>query len=135
MPLMQWNDTFSVNIAEVDTQHKTLVSLINDLHFAITQGIGDAILKPLLARLILYAQTHFETEENYMKQYQYPAYSPHKVEHDAFVRRVLDFKAKFEKGQTVLSVEIMIFLNEWIFNHILYSDKKYSQFFNEHGLK
>jgi hemerythrin len=135
MPLMQWNDSFTVGVAEIDAQHKNLVSYLNDLHFAMTQGKGNSILQSLLARLVAYTQVHFETEEKYMKQWNYPGYVYHKGEHEAFVKKVADFKAKFEKGQSALSIDILIFLKEWVFNHILGTDKKYGPFFNKHGLK
>jgi hemerythrin-like metal-binding protein len=92
-------------------------------------------LKPLLVRLVIYTQTHFEIEEKYVKQWDYPGYTHHKSEHDEFVKRVIDFKTKFENGQTALSIEIIIFLNEWLFNQILFTDKKSGSFFNDHGLK
>jgi hemerythrin len=132
---MQWNDTFSVGVAEIDAQHKNLVSYLNDLHFAMTQGKGSAILKSLLERLVGYTQVHFATEEKYMKQWNYPGYVYHKGEHDAFVKKVADFKTKFDAGQTTLSIDILIFLKEWVFNHILGTDKKYGPFFNKNGLK
>jgi len=132
---MQWNDSFTVGVAEIDAQHKNLVSYLNDLHFAMTQGKGNSILQSLLARLVAYTQVHFETEEKYMKQWNYPGYVYHKGEHEAFVKKVADFKAKFEKGQSALSIDILIFLKEWVFNHILGTDKKYGPFFNKHGLK
>jgi hemerythrin len=135
MPLMQWNDSFSVGVTEIDTQHKNLVSYLNDLHFAMSQGKGNTILQSLLARLVAYTKVHFETEEKYMKQWNYPGYVYHKGEHEAFVKKVADFKAKFEGGQAALSIDILIFLKEWVFNHVLGTDKKYGPFFNKHGLK
>lgn len=135
MPLLEWNDSFSVGVTEIEAQHKNLVSYLNDLHFAMTQGKGNTILQSLLARLVDYTKTHFENEEKYMKQWNYPGYIYHKGEHDAFVKKVADFKTKFEAGQTTLSIDILIFLKEWVFNHILGTDKKYGPFFNKHGLK
>jgi len=135
MPLLQWNDNFSVGVAEIDAQHKNLVSYLNDLHFAMTQGKGNSILKSLLDRLVGYTQVHFATEEKYMKQWNYPGYVYHKGEHDAFVKRVAEFKTKFDTGQTALSIDILVFLKEWVFNHILGTDKKYGPFFNKNGLK
>jgi hemerythrin len=135
MPLMQWSDTLSVGVAEIDAEHKNLVSYLNDLHFAMSQGKSNAIMQSLLARLVGYTQVHFGTEEKYMKKWNYPGYVYHKGEHDAFVKKVAEFKAKFESGQAAISVEILIFLKEWVVNHIQGTDKKYGPFFNKNGLK
>jgi hemerythrin len=135
MPLMQWTDTLSVGVNEIDTQHKNLVCYLNDLHFAMSQGKGKEILQSLLVRLVAYTQVHFAAEEKYMKQWNYPGYVYHKGEHDAFVKKVAEFKAKFEAGQTALSIEILNFLKEWVGNHIQGTDKKYCPFFNKNGLK
>lgn len=45
MPLMTWNDNeFSVNIKELDTHHKRLFDLVNDLHDTMKQGkAGDTL--------------------------------------------------------------------------------------------
>jgi hemerythrin len=135
MPLMQWDESFSVGVGEIDTQHKNLVSYLNDLHFAMSQGKGNSILQSLLTRLVAYAQLHFTTEEKYMQRWNYPGYVHHKGEHETFVKKVGDFKTKFESGLTALSIEILSFLKDWVANHIQGIDKKYGPFFNKHGLK
>lgn len=40
--LFQWSDEFSVDIQEVDEQHKVLVGLLNELHAAILEHRGKA---------------------------------------------------------------------------------------------
>ncbi len=76
-----------------------------------------------------------EELEKYMKQWNYPGYVYHKGEHDAFVKKVAEFKAKFEQGQAAISVDILVFLKDWVSKHIQGTDKKYGPFFNKHGLK
>ena len=115
MALIKWNDSFSVNVAEIDQQHQKLVSMINGL--------------------ISYTATHFKTEERYFTQFGYPETDSHKKEHAAFVQKVSDFKDGFEEGKLSLSIEVMNFLSDWLQNHIKGTDKKYSQFFNEKGLR
>lgn len=40
MPLIQWNESLSVGVVEIDRQHRKLVELINDLNNAMRQGKG-----------------------------------------------------------------------------------------------
>lgn len=52
-----------------------------------------------------------------------------------FMEKVADIKKRFEEGSLVLSVEITNFVKEWIVNHVMDSDKKYSRCFVENGLR
>ncbi len=134
MAIMQWNDNFSVNVAVIDGQHKKLVSMINELHDSMKQGKGNEVLSKIINGLISYTGSHFQTEEKYFDQFGYPEADAHKREHAAFVQKVTDFKAGFEKGEISLTIEVMHFLSDWLRNHIKGSDKRYSKFFNDKGL-
>lgn len=135
MALIKWDDSFKVNVAKIDQQHQTLVNMNNELNEAMTQGKGKEVLGKIVNGLISYTASHFKTEEDYFKQFRYPEADSHKNEHIAFVEKVTEFKEGFEKGKMSLSIEVMTFLSNWLRNHIKVVDKKYSQFFNEKGLK
>lgn len=135
MALINWNDSFSVNVAEIDQQHKKLVTMINELGDAMKQRKAKDVMGKIVNDMISYASTHFKTEEKYFDQFGYPETDRHKKEHTSFVQRVSDFKKGFENGKISLSIEVMDFLCDWLQDHIKGSDKKYSQFFNEKGLR
>lgn len=135
MPLINWNDTFSVNIAEIDQQHKELVSMINELNDAMKERRGKEVLGKILNELFAYTATHFKTEEDLFAKYGYPSSESHKKEHVAFVKKVSEFKEGFEKGRLSVTSEVMNFLSDWLRHHIMGTDKKYSQFLNEKGVK
>ena len=135
MPLISWNNSLSVNVAEIDLQHKKLIAMINELSDAMKQGRGKDVLGQILNGLVHYTATHFKTEETYFIRFGYPDMDQHKSEHAAFVQKVSDSRDEFEKGRLALSVDIMNFLSDWLKNHIMVTDKKYSKFFNTNGLK
>jgi len=135
MALIQWNDSLSVKVAEIDQQHKRLIAMINELHDAMKQGKGKDVLGKIINGLSSYAVMHFSTEEKYFDRFGYPETESHKKKHVAFVKKVLEFKDGFEKGELNLTLNVMNFLSDWLKNHIMGTDKKYSQFFNEKGLK
>lgn len=135
MALLSWNESLSVGVREIDEQHKQLIKMLNDMHEAMVRGEGSSVLKPVLNGLIQYTRSHFATEERYMKQFTYPGLAAHKEEHDALTWKVQDLQQKFEAGHTLITVETFTFLKTWLVTHIQGTDKKYSPFFAEHGLK
>ena len=112
-----------VGVKEIDTQHRKLVDLANELADAVRAGKGKETLGKTLAELVRYTQTHFATEEKLMDQHKYPATTEHKQLHKDLVKTVSDFKAKFDKGDAALSEEIMNFLRDWLTKHIMNTDK------------
>lgn len=135
MAIIQWNDTFSVNVAEIDKQHQKLIAMINELHDAMRQGKSNDVLKPILNGLIEYTGVHFKTEENLFARYKYPEAENHKKAHADFVAKVMDFKTRFESSAVGLSIDVMTFLSNWLQNHIKGEDKKYAPFLNANGVK
>ncbi|MBU1099403.1 MAG: bacteriohemerythrin [Bacteroidetes bacterium] len=135
MSLIDWKDDLSVQIVEIDNQHKKLLNLINELHDAMKTGKAKDVLESIIQKLISYTKSHFATEEKYFKQFNYPLTNEHIKEHNDFVNNVSDFQEKFKAGKLGLSIEIMKFLTTWISKHIQETDKAYSEFFIENGVK
>lgn len=134
MPYMEWSDEFSVKVKELDEQHQHLFKIASQLFDAMKEGKGNKIMKDILTELITYTETHFKTEEKYFEQYDYPDTLSHKGIHAEFRDRVLKVQDEFDGGKISLSTEVMSFLREWIHNHIMGVDKKYSEFLNSRGV-
>jgi len=136
MHAIQWDEALSVGVPEIDEQHKHLFSVLHALQDAMNQGKGTDVLEEVVAELLRYSQTHFDTEYRYFDQYDYPDAKKHRAEHEEFIRKVDEFRAQyFQKGKLVLSVEILQFLSHWLKTHIKGSDQAYIPYLREHGLK
>ena len=135
MALIQWDDSLSVKVVEIDRQHQQLIEMINDLNDAMRQGKGKAVLGKIINGLVNYATTHFITEEKYFDKFGYPEADSHIKAHTDFVKKVSEFKDEFEKGNITLSIQIMDFLSDWLQKHIKGLDAKFGPFFNAKGLK
>ena len=135
MALINWSDNLSVNVAEIDQQHKRLIAMINELNDAMKLGKGKEVLGKIIQGLLGYTITHFKTEEKYFAQFGYPDTDNHQKEHAAFIQKVTEFKDGFNNKKISLAIDVMNFLSDWLKKHIMGTDKKYSQFFNEKGLK
>jgi hemerythrin len=92
MPLLTWNESYSVNVRELDTQHKKLIDLINDLHDGMKQGKGKEISGKVLNELVTYTGFHFKSEEKLFEKHGFPDTTKHKRQHDELVDQVMTFK-------------------------------------------
>ncbi|MBF0559256.1 MAG: hemerythrin family protein [Nitrospirae bacterium] len=131
---MTWKNSLSVNIEAVDEQHKKLIRLINDMHDAMKTGQSKEVMGRIFGELLDYTATHFKYEEDLFQKYGYPDSFDHKKAHEALVNKAVDLKTKFDRGELSINLEVMSFLKDWLNNHILRTDKKYSAFFNSKGV-
>ncbi|HKJ43242.1 MAG TPA: bacteriohemerythrin [Sunxiuqinia sp.] len=135
MPLINWSEKLSVNILEIDNQHKKLVGMLNKLFDAMQIGRSNEVLRPLLVNMVDYAKHHFATEEKYVEKYNYPEAEKHISKHKEFIAKINQFIKDFNSGKIGLSSEILHFLRTWITEHIQGVAKQYSDFFNQKGLR
>lgn len=135
----EWTPKYSVNIKEIDEQHKEFIKICNsllDLAERKTFTKEEALLKS--SKLGNYAAYHLGTEEEYFIETKYPNTIAHVKAHDHFRENAMYFVNQIKEKNTDLEKianEMATFAAEWLLNHILIEDKKYSKFFNEHGIK
>jgi hemerythrin len=129
MPLIEWTDRLSVSVSTIDADHKRLVQMANELYDAMKSGKGKDTLGKILDGLVSYTRTHFAREESYMSLHDYPQAAEHRAQHADFVKKVGDVKAKFDAGESsVLSMQVLNFLAEWLAKHIQGSDRALGAF-------
>ena len=134
MSLMSWKESYSVNIAQIDQQHKKLVELINALHDAMTKGKAKEVLDKVLNDLVSYCANHFKVEEQLMAGNGYPDYNEHKEKHDKMTAKVLSLKKDVAAGKRLISIDVMKFLEQWLDKHIMGTDRQYAPFLNSKGV-
>jgi hemerythrin len=119
----------------MDSQHKMLIEIINELHEAMLTQKGNQEVGLALDRMMEYTQRHFRDEERILAANQYPLYAYQKSQHDAFILKVQEFKHELQQGKLTLSIQVSKFLKDWLINHIQGEDKKYGIFLNSKGIK
>ena len=129
MEPIAWNESMSVGIDEIDTQHMQLVKMLNNLNEAMEAGETKKALGRIISDLMDYAQIHFGTEERFFTRYDFSEKEDHVKEHIDFIGKVFEFKRDFDENRVGLSEDVMIFLSQWLVNHIKGSDMKYKGLF------
>jgi hemerythrin len=134
MKYFQWTDELSVNIEEIDSQHKEFINLTNELSGAIKTGRGFDILQETLFKLIEYAEVHFATENRLMKAHGYPGLASHKKEHDELKIHLLEINRRFNTDRLILADTVLYFLEDWTANHVKTTDMECGSFLNNKGV-
>lgn len=133
---ISWNDKISVGIQEIDEQHKRLVALINNLYDAMVEG-EDRLetANKILTELMQYTIVHFAVEESLFRIFDYPEYEAHCAQHQELREEVIDINTRVQKGERMITPELLFFLRKWITNHIMVEDKAYAPFLLEKGIE
>lgn len=136
---LKWNNIYSVNVKEIDDQHKKIFDIINKFYESKKhKGTDDLIA--IIEDLKQYGNYHLETEEKYFEEFDYPDKESHIAEHEGYRKKIIEFEEKiikFKNGEIVSDEcvsNLTIFLRDWWINHIQNSDQEYSHFFNDKGL-
>jgi hemerythrin len=122
-----WSDAYSVGIPQIDTQHKGLIRLINELHTAMAAGQGKQVLGKILDELVRYTEIHFTYEENMLRQGGYSKLAAHNSAHQKLTRQVMELRDKYRASKLTLTLEVMQFLKSWLGDHILIHDQAYAR--------
>ena len=131
----EWDEKYSVQVKEIDDQHKKLVDLIFQLFNSINKHSTKEELGGILEELIEYASYHFSTEEKYFNKFNYKNSAEHIEEHKQFVEKVSDLNKKYLNNEIEISFELIDYLEDWLLDHLVDSDQKYVECFKEKGLK
>jgi hemerythrin len=128
MAFMEWTDSLSVRIETFDNQHKRLIVLLNELHEGMRAKKGKEAVDKVLDGLVEYTRSHFAAEEAAFDAHGYPEAAEHKKEHAELLAKVGELHEKHHKGSLFVSIEVLDFLNAWLKNHIMMTDKLYGTF-------
>jgi hemerythrin len=133
MIYLKWTENYSVNVAEIDEQHKKLFSLVNSMYDAMHAGTGRDMIGTVIAEFVEYTDYHFKTEEALLRCHAYPAYDEHKEMHERLFREARRIRAAFDSGNAPTAIEVMVILTNWLNNHILEEDRKYKPYVEGKG--
>lgn len=118
-----WDETLSVEVEEIDDDHRKLVDLYNMLSHSVADGDSADYIEAVLEELISCTIWHFRHEERLMLRYKYEGLEAHRAEHNDLVDGVKALQKKFHK-ENKLTDEDIEYLETWLTEHILGHDMK-----------
>ncbi|MGJ5814681.1 bacteriohemerythrin [Paludibaculum fermentans] len=121
-----WKEAYSVQVPEIDAQHKRLVEIINRLQDAMLQGKGKTVINSVLVDLEEYTKYHFKFEEELLVRHSYPKILTQEAQHRGFEAKLNKFHQEYTSGSLTMSVTVMDFLRDWLTQHIMQEDRAYT---------
>lgn len=125
--MYEFKEEYKIGIDFIDEQHRVLFDIADKTYNLLkNEFIIDKYDKivTLIEELQQYAKFHFTAEEEYMKRINYKRMFTQKVAHDAFIKKMNDIDfSKIDENQDEYILSILKFLNDWLVEHILKSDK------------
>jgi hemerythrin-like metal-binding protein len=134
MAIANWNSRYETGIGIIDTQHKALFKAVNKLADSFRAGTSKTQVKDSLDFLVQYTFEHFQTEEKYMREMDYPKLTSHMAEHAQLLVKAKDLQDKLAEGKS-LTMDVTIFLADWLKHHINEVDMDYVSFVKEQNRK
>ena len=128
---MQWEKTYEIGIPVVDSQHKRLFELVRELDQALQSGLRPRAIRDLLVALDQYKTRHFQIEERYMEETDYPGLAEQQQAHAFFTERFSRLQDDFDQaGLTpALVSSIQQELAEWLKAHVTGLDMQFGTYY------
>ena len=124
MPLIEWQDRYSVGIEAVDHEHRELIDLINKVHDELMAGTGELTITSFLGEVLRGISAHFALEERFMREHGYDQLKEHKGEHERLLDALRDIMDSFEADPEAGSSHLSERLDKWFTNHFATHDAR-----------
>lgn len=123
MVSLQWRPDLSVGFDFMDTDHQKLVELLVELSGLLRSGEVQSAALDKLDEIIEFTRQHFRLEERLMSESGYDQFQQHKQMHETLLRDIVTRRQQLAAGGHDAPRETMDFLEHWLMDHILKSDK------------
>jgi len=126
---IEWSEELSVNVPEMDEQHRRLVDILNRFYDAVERGEREEGIKQLFHGVEEYTLFHFNAEEQFMADIGYPDLEAHRKTHQGLIDQLHSARERYEGGDRKAAREFVAFVLSWLYTHIAKTDKKYGEYY------
>jgi hemerythrin-like metal-binding protein len=126
---LDWDESLSMCIPEIDSEHRRFIRLVNDLNEAIVDRLGRVELQKRMQRILDDAAEHFAHEEALFRKWHYPNAEEHAMKHAAVTRALHDIMGQFNhNGSEYEWVAAGLKVKQALVDHLLNEDMKYRDY-------
>ncbi|MBF0301765.1 MAG: hemerythrin family protein [Desulfamplus sp.] len=126
---IEWEQSLSVDIPEIDELQKRVFMMLNGLinqHELDEEMLKDAAA--MVAELTEYSRYYFSKEEEYLRRCGYPDIDCHSKEHRQFIKNTINLRRQVSEDKKNLSYQTVSNLKDWLVSHISGTDHVYVPF-------
>jgi hemerythrin len=129
-----WTTDLETGIRSIDRQHQELIGMINALTAAHEAGGDWSVLDEVMQGLGAYVVFHFGTEAALMADLPQEAAhtAAHLCQHADFIAQFERMRAEAQGGDHAVGVAMIDFLNAWLYEHILKTDRSLGTLVRQH---
>tara|TARA_R110000744_G_scaffold7183_2_gene24586 strand:+ start:6190 stop:7794 length:1605 start_codon:yes stop_codon:yes gene_type:complete len=122
--IIEWLPIYQVGNKQIDEQHMMIFTMLNDLYHK--DNKQSAVM--LLQHLSSYIDLQFDSEENLLRQINYPETQEHITEHIELKEQLVVFLNKLDHYDIEVQHKMALFIYAWFTKHIVESDMKYKAY-------
>ena len=132
---LKWNDQMhGIGIAKLDSQHREILNLVNQIASAVANGSMIGTTRSLVNDLVAISQIHFAYENELMLEYGYPYMQSHVENHDELMNQIQNLVEDIIGSKRERAELISAYLNDWVEKHIIKSDMALGKFLIAKGV-
>ena len=126
-----WGQILSVDVDEIDEDHRRLLDIFNILNHSLMDGESPDYLAAVLEELINCTIWHFSHEERLMLKYGYAEIEEHKAMHQELIKGARELQHKILQTDKSVSEEDVVILERWLTEHILTDDRRLGDYLSQ----
>jgi hemerythrin len=135
MILIEWDSSLILGVKQIDEHHEHLVSILNECYRTLMRHNQEQELQVVIDELRDYTHYHFETERKLMDDLGYAAANSHLAAHEKFTSSILEFQDRLQSGESLVAMDVLMFLKEWLVDHIQKTDRVFTTFLKQKGVE
>jgi len=126
----QYSSAIELGIKNIDAQHKDLMEKANHLNSQVDGKALSEVTTDTARFLAQYVLDHFQEEEAFLREVNYPYYDEHIKLHDGFRAFIQERLNKLDQNTISYSdyYDISRMLNDWIMDHISRADRAIARY-------
>jgi hemerythrin-like metal-binding protein len=121
---MNWSESLCIGVAKIDSQHRKLIGMVQQLENALDGGNTVKEMGRTLKSVVDYTNYHFKDEEDLMVQINFQGYDEHVKQHAKLIEDVRSILLAIRGGKAYTAQDLIKFLTDWVLDHIEKEDKK-----------